>query len=291
GRVEMLQPRGERPDLDVGFMLQPPGDPDAPRRRLWPRNGEPPAAAPSSGRIQNSDRTVGADLRSGQHRAYRGSAGQSFGAFLDRDVELELEGEANDYVGKGMGGGVVAIRSFAADASVDPVLAGNTCLYGATGGRLFLAGRAGERFGVRNSGATAVLEGAGDHFCEYMTGGLVVALGPVGWNVGAGMTGGVAYVREWAQHNPDSVAVRPVPAADLPALLALVQEHHQRTGSVRAAALLADWEKTVAGFKQVVPLPAAVSIPAQPAGGAAASGEPAVTRQPNGAPAQAARPA
>ncbi len=291
GRVELLQPSGDRRDLDVGFLLQPPADPAAPRRRLWRRNGEPPAAAPSSGRIQNCDRTVGADLSPGQRRAYQGSAGQSFGAFLDGDVELALEGEANDYVGKGMGGGVIAIRPFAEDASVDPVLAGNTCLYGATGGRLFLAGRAGERFGVRNSGATTVLEGAGDHFCEYMTGGVVVALGPVGWNVGAGMTGGVAYIREWAQHNPDSVTVRPVPPVDSPALRALVEEHRQRTGSARASALLADWEAAMAGFRQVVPLTTLASIPTEPAAGAASDAAAAAVTEPARAePAKAARP-
>src|SRR5690606_30004706 len=119
-----------------------------------------------------------------------GAAGQSFGAFLTAGVELHLTGEANDYVGKGMGGGLVAIRPPEDDASDVPVLAGNTCLYGATGGRLFIAGAVGERFAVRNSGAVAVVESAGDHCCEYMTGGTVVVLGPVGWNLGAGMTGG-----------------------------------------------------------------------------------------------------
>ena len=289
GRVELLEPSGERADLDVAFLLRLPGDPGAPRRRLWTRNGEAPGSPPNSGRIQNSDRAVGAGLRPGSRRVYRGSAGQSFGAWLDRQVELELEGEANDYVGKGMGGGVIAIRSFAGDASVDPVLAGNTCLYGATGGRLFLAGRAGERFAVRNSGATAVLEGAGDHFCEYMTGGVAVALGPVGWNVGAGMTGGVAYVREWAQHNPDSVVVRTVPAADAPALKALVEEHHQRTGSARAAALLADWKAALRGFRQVVPVGPAVAVTA-PLARAEAAAEPALaTAAANGVPAEVGR--
>jgi glutamate synthase domain-containing protein 3 len=102
----------------------------------------------------------------------------------------------------------------------------------------------------------AILEGAGDHFCEYMTGGLAVALGPVGWNVGAGMTGGVVYVREWGQHNPDSVTVRPVPAEDAAQLRALVEEHHRHTGSQRAAALLADWKHALNGFRQVVPIQA-----------------------------------
>src|SRR5207237_7934617 len=179
---------------------------------------------------------------SGEHsiREYEGSAGESFGAWLADGVELTLRGEANDYVGKGMAGGVIAIRPYEHDAAPNPVLAGNTCLYGATGGRLFIAGRAGERFGVRNSGAVAVVEGAGDHFCEYMTGGVAVSLGPVGWNVGAGMTGGVAYLREWGQLNPDSVCARPVPAEDAEQLRSLVEEHRRRSDSRLAAELLAD---------------------------------------------------
>src|SRR5256886_7206595 len=155
-------------------------------------------------------RTVGASLRRGDRRAYRGSAGQSFGAFLDHEVELSLAGQAQDYVGKGMGGGVIAIRPFATDAGEDAVLAGNTIAYGATGGRLFIAGRAGERFCVRNSGAIAVVEGAGDHFCEYMTGGVAVALGPLGWNAGAGRTCAVADAVRWRQLNLDSVIAREV---------------------------------------------------------------------------------
>ena len=126
-------------------------------------------------------------------RGSTGSAGQSFGAFLAAGVELDLVGEANDYVGKAMGGGRIVIRPPEGDAG-DPVLAGNTVLYGATGGELFCAGRAGERFAVRNSGATAVVEGVGDHACEYMTGGTVVVLGTIGRNFGAGMSGGEAFV-------------------------------------------------------------------------------------------------
>jgi glutamate synthase (NADPH/NADH) large chain len=220
---------------------------------------------------------VGARLR-GERLRYRGSAGQSFGAWLDHGMELELEGEANDYVGKGMGGGVIVIRPFAGDGTADgdqrPVLAGNTCLYGATGGRLFLAGRAGERFCVRNSGAVAVIEGAGDHFCEYMTGGVAVALGRVGWNVGAGMTGGVAYVREWGQLNPDSVCARPVPTEDAEQLRMLVEEHCRRTGSRLAAELLGDWPHALRGFRQLVPLAAQQPAPGS-APPAAADDEPA----------------
>ena len=271
GRVELLREAANDADLDLSFILRAPADPVAPRRRLWARNGEPPRATPEAGVVDNSHRAVGAGRR-GERLVYRGSAGQSFGAWLDHGMELELEGEANDYVGKGMGGGVLVIRPFAGDGAADPVLAGNTCLYGATGGRLFLAGRAGERFCVRNSGAVAVLEGAGDHFCEYMTGGVAVALGPVGWNVGAGMTGGVAYVREWGQLNVDSVCVRPVPEDDAETLRALVEEHRARTGSRLAAELLADWPAALRGFRQVVPVAAVAPAQAAPE----ASGEPAI---------------
>ncbi len=255
GRSDLLEATASSA-LDLGFMLRTAG-PASPRCRTWQRNGEMPPQPPPSGPIDNSMRTVGASLRPGDSRTYRGSAGQSFGAFLDRGIELSLEGEAQDYVGKGMGGGVIAIRPFAGDVSVDPVLAGNTICYGATGGRLFVAGRVGERFCVRNSGAVAVVEGAGDHFCEYMTGGVAVALGPVGWNAGAGMTGGVAYVTEWGQLNADSVVAREVPAEDALELKAVVEEHHRRTASELAGAMLADWEKTLGRFRQLVPISAA----------------------------------
>jgi glutamate synthase (ferredoxin) len=280
GRADLLREVPNELGLDLSFILRAPGDPAAPRRRLWARNGEPPQATPPAGEIDNSWRAVGAGRR-GERLRYRGSAGQSFGAWLDHGMELELEGEANDYVGKGMGGGVIVIRPFAGDgtegAGVRPVLAGNTCLYGATGGRLFVAGRAGERFCVRNSGAVAVLEGAGDHFCEYMTGGVAVALGPVGWNVGAGMTGGVAYLREWGQLNPDSVCARPVPAGEAEGLRALVEEHARRTGSRLAEALLADWPAALRGFRQVVPLAVARPAPAEPVPAGAGEPEPEQT--------------
>ena len=226
--------------------------------------GTPPVLLAKSLAVHVPQRTVGAALEAGESRQYRGSAGQSFGAFLDVGIELSLEGQAQDYVGKGMGGGVIAIRPFAGDAASDPVLAGNTIAYGATGGRLFVAGRVGERFCVRNSGATAVVEGAGDHFCEYMTGGVAVALGPVGWNAGAGMTGGVAYVTSWNQLNADSVVAREVPSEDALELRALVEEHQARTGSVLAAKMLADWTSALAGFRQLVPV-AAIQPPVAPA--------------------------
>src|SRR5690242_1616613 len=241
GRVELLH---ATPDarLDLSYVLRA-TDSAFPRRRTWARNGEAPAAPPESGPIDNSHRTVGGSLAPGERRAYHGSAGQSFGAFLDTGVELTLEGQAQDYVGKGRGGGIIAIRPFAESADADAVLAGNTIAYGATGGRLFIAGRVGERFCVRNSGAVAVVEGAGDHFCEYMTGGVAVALGPVGWNAGAGMTGGVAYAVAWGQLNLDSVIAREVPAEDLEELKALIQEHHARTGSALAAGMLGNWDQ------------------------------------------------
>jgi glutamate synthase domain-containing protein 2/glutamate synthase domain-containing protein 3 len=271
GRVELLRETHHRGvDLDLSFILRAPADPVAPRRRLWARNGEPPQATPAAGGVDNSHRAVGAGRRA-ERLLYRGSAGQSFGAWLDHGMELVLEGEANDYVGKGMGGGVLVIRPFAGDGAERPVLAGNTCLYGATGGRLFLAGRAGERFCVRNSGAIAVLEGAGDHFCEYMTGGVAVALGPVGWNVGAGMTGGAAYVREWGQLNPDSVCARPVPHEEAEPLRELIEEHEARTGSRLAAELLADWAAALRSFRQVIP----VTVVPPPAAAQPAPDEPA----------------
>jgi glutamate synthase (NADPH/NADH) large chain/glutamate synthase (ferredoxin) len=267
GRSELLEQDPEAA-LDLSFVLMA-TDENLPRRRIAARNGDLPAPPPPSGAIDNSHRTVGAALEAGESRQYRGSAGQSFGAFLDAGVELSLEGQAQDYVGKGMGGGVIAIRPFAGDAASDPVLAGNTIAYGATGGRLFVAGRVGERFCVRNSGATAVVEGAGDHFCEYMTGGVAVALGPVGWNAGAGMTGGVAYVTSWNQLNADSVVAREVPSEDTAELRSLIEEHHRRTGSVLAARMLADWTSSLAGFRQLVPISVAYPPALPPAASAA----------------------
>src|SRR5918911_5208312 len=143
---------------------------------------------------------LGAGRPPGRVRArFAGAAGQSFGAFLAAGIELDLVGEANDYVGKSMSGGRIVVRAPDSDAG-DPVLVGNTALYGATGGELYCAGRAGERFAVRNSGAVAVVEGVGDHACEYMTNGTVVVLGGFGRNVGAGMSGGELYV-----HDPEGV--------------------------------------------------------------------------------------
>jgi len=214
--------------------------------------------------IRNADRAIGAALsgaialeygelppRGTARVRFTGAAGQSFAAFLTHGVELDLTGEANDYVGKGMGGGLVVIRPPANDRSELPILAGNTCLYGATAGELYIAGGVGERFGVRNSGAVAVVESAGDHCCEYMTGGTIVVTGPVGWNLGAGMTGGQAFVfdsdaeRLISRLNPDLVdAVRPDAVAQ-EEVRWLVERHAALTGSRRSALLLEQWAKAV----------------------------------------------
>jgi glutamate synthase (ferredoxin) len=191
----------------------------------------------------------------------RGSAGQSFACFLVGGIRATLIGEANDYVGKGMAGGDVAIVP-PPGSTFDPALssiAGNTCLYGATGGRLFVNGRAGERFAVRNSAADAVVEGVGDHCCEYMTGGAVVCLGPAGRNVGAGMTGGLAYFYDAdgsfpSKVNGEIVAVQRVAsAAGAAHLRKLVADHAERTGSPLAKGMLADWGSALPRFWQLVP--------------------------------------
>ncbi len=222
--------------------------------------------------ITNADRAFGAALSGALALEYGelpprgtarvqlvGAAGQSFAAFLTHGVELDLTGEANDYVGKGMGGGLVVVRPPDDDGSELPILAGNTCLYGATGGELYVAGGVGERFGVRNSGATAVVEGAGDHCCEYMTGGTVVVLGPVGANLGAGMTGGQAFVfddrfeRLMSRLNPDLVdAVRP-DAAGLQEVRWLVERHAELTGSLRSLALLTTWDEAADHVWHILP--------------------------------------
>jgi glutamate synthase domain-containing protein 3 len=190
----------------------------------------------------------------------RGSAGQSFGAWLARGVTLVLEGDANDYVGKGLSGGAVVVRppeggAFAAEHSV---IVGNVVLYGATAGRAFFRGLAGERFAVRNSGAVAVVEGVGDHGCEYMTGGRVVVLGPTGLNFGAGMSGGVAYVLDVdggfrSRCNMELVGFDDISPDDEIELRGLVAEHAERTGSPVAAGLLADWPAQLGRFVKVMP--------------------------------------
>ena len=227
--------------------------------------------------IRNVHRTVGARISGEIARIHgdeglpensiemrlTGSAGQSFGAFLINGMHLLLEGEANDYVGKGMHGGELVIRpsSKAKFHAHDNVILGNTVLYGATGGRMFAAGIAGERFAVRNSGAWSVVEGAGDHACEYMTGGVVVILGSTGRNLGAGMSGGIVYVLdldEELQHNinPEMVGATTISDADDEDLLyALVSRHAELTHSQRADEILANWSIYLPKFRKISPLP------------------------------------
>ena len=312
GRVECLkqkrlgEPRADSTDASPLLVL-PPGSADKPRRFVSGVELQQPrselgdrlladafrevwdgATIDLAYPITNADRTIGAALSGaialefgdrpppGTARVrFDGEAGQSFAAFLTDGIEFELVGEANDYVGKGMGGGRVVIRPPADDAG-DAVLAGNTCLYGATGGSLFVAGAVGERFGVRNSGATAVVEGAGDHCCEYMTGGTIVVLGPVGYNLGAGMTGGEAYVydpraRLTARLNTALVeAVRP-DTERLEELRWLVERHVELTGSAKASALLDDWATTLEQMWHVMPVDRVRRIEATVAGRVGAS--------------------
>ena len=187
--------------------------------------------------------------------------GQSFGAFNLPGITLNLEGEANDYVGKGLHGGDIVIVPPAA-ATYNPsdnVIIGNTCLYGATGGTLLAYGQAGERFAVRNSKAQAVVEGAGDHCCEYMTGGVIVVLGNTGRNVGAGMTGGLAYFLDEdgsfpTKVNPEIVKVqRVITPAGEQQLKELIELHGDRTGSQKAKTILANWSEYLPKFWQLVP--------------------------------------
>jgi len=188
---------------------------------------------------------------------FRGSAGQSFGAFLPRGVTLRLSGDANDYLGKGLSGGriVVAPDPAAPFAAEEQIIAGNVIGYGATGGEMFLRGIVGERFCVRNSGATAVAEGTGDHGCEYMTGGTAVVLGPIGRNFAAGMSGGVAYLLDPRRHrvNTEMATLERLDGDDAALLRDLVERHHTETGSPVAAGLLADWDAALARFVKVMP--------------------------------------
>jgi glutamate synthase domain-containing protein 3 len=182
--------------------------------------------------------------------AFAGSAGQSFGAWLAPGVTFSLRGETNDYAGKGMSGGIISVRppETVLFRPEENMIVGNTVLYGATAGRAFFRGLAGERFAVRNSGAWAVVEGVGDHGCEYMTGGRVVVLGPTGRNFAAGMSGGIAYVYDKSRRfegrcNTDLVDLDPIAEADEAELRALIAEHAQRTGSLVARNLLSQWER------------------------------------------------
>jgi glutamate synthase (ferredoxin) len=292
GRVELLRQRetgdARADSLDLSPLLEPAGE--GPRHFVATMPIQRPRSALDErlladafptlwdgGEIEleyeitNADRTVGASLGGAIGLEWgeglpsgsvtvrlTGSAGQSFGAFLADGVALDLIGEANDYLGKGMGGGRVTVRPPEGDAG-DPVLAGNTVLYGATGGLVFIAGRAGERFMVRNSGATAVVEGTGDHACEYMTGGTCVILGPFGYNLGAGMTGGQAFVFDpdgllSARLNPQLVEASKLDDPQSAELRFLVERHRELTGSERAGEMLADWDATSRSFWRVAPV-------------------------------------
>jgi glutamate synthase (NADPH/NADH) large chain len=193
---------------------------------------------------------------------FRGSAGQSFAAFLARGVTFRLHGDANDYMCKGLSGGKVIVRP-PENATFDPaenVVIGNVALYGATEGEVYFSGLAGERFAIRNSGAVAVVEGVGDHGCEYMTGGVVAVLGQTGVNFAAGMSGGIAYVYDPHQDfdlrcNLDMVDLEALSQqADIDALREMVEKHVQHTGSPRGKELLGDWEKTISLFVKVMPV-------------------------------------
>jgi len=300
GRVDLLIPRelpeGHRgrtltleallADVDPGRLM--------PRRNVQPRNDRPHPCADDriweqvrpalekghpvrvETTIRNSDLTAGARIAGEIARrygleglpegtveiVYRGTAGQSFGAWCMAGMRLVLEGEANDYVGKGMSGGEIVVRPPAEARFTwrDNVIVGNTVLYGATGGKLFVAGRAGERFAVRNSGAIAVVEGAGDHCCEYMTQGIVVVLGPTGYNFGAGMSWGTAFVLDEddsfpRRYNPELITIQRVEKQDDQELLrSLIEEHAHKTGSPWARHILSHWPQFLPKFWKVVPL-------------------------------------
>jgi glutamate synthase (NADPH/NADH) large chain len=226
--------------------------------------------------IANTDRAVGAMLSGVIARRYgngglpdhtlkvhfKGSAGQSFGAFLAHGVHFHLEGEANDYLGKGLSGGCISLTPPAGSSFMaeNNTIAGNTLLYGATGGEVYISGRAGERFCVRNSGAIAVVEGAGDHCCEYMTGGRVVVLGQTGRNFAAGMSGGVAYV--WNRNgdfdfycNMEMVELSLIEdSLSRRELYELIGNHHQYTGSLLAARIIDNWDRYADEFIRIVPI-------------------------------------
>jgi glutamate synthase (ferredoxin) len=289
------------PGMDVGSLL---GSPAVPRRafaRLHPVRGPRSelgdrvadeampmlrggGIANLAYPITNADRSVGAALGGRVAREFgdahppgvvrvtlTGQAGQSFGAFLAPGIDLRLDGEANDDVGKGMAGGRIVVRA-PSDTAGSPVLLGNAVLYGATGGELYCAGAAGERFAVRNSGASAVVEGVGDHACEYMTGGTVVVLGPVGRNLGAGMSGGRCFVLDpdgavAARADEGAARLDEVSVEDLVTVRSLLERHGRLTGSQRAAEILAGWGAAGRAFVRVTSLRAGSAVsPVRPTG-------------------------
>ena len=308
GRADLLVPRDDvslakTKSLDLSTLVKLP---DVKSDRTWLNHGDIHTNGPvlddeiladadiaqaiehqgsveKSWKVINTDRTVGARISGAIANKYgnegftgelnltfHGSAGQSFGAFNLSGMNLELIGEANDYVGKGMNGGEIVIRPFEGItyAATDNVILGNTCIYGATGGTLYANGIAGERFAVRNSKGKAVIEGAGDHCCEYMTGGIVVVLGGVGRNVGAGMTGGLGYFLDEAgdfqtRVNPEIVQVQKVRSkAGAQQLKSMIEAHAEKTGSEKAKQILSDWDTYLLKFWQVVPPSEADSLEA-----------------------------
>jgi len=302
GRVECLEfkPAGDHyktRGVDLTALLEPPPENGGGRRRRVPQEPVGPVLddefpelpqRPDAGSrleasfpIRNIHRAVGARLSGKILRrfpegltegtvslGFRGSAGQSFGAFLVGGVSMRLEGDANDYLGKGMSGGRIVVVPPAEAALVghENVIVGNTVLYGATGGEVYILGLAGERFGVRNSGATAVVEGIGDHGCEYMTGGRVVVLGPTGNNFAAGMSGGIAYVYDEnelfdTRCNLDMVDLESVwLPEDAGELRSLIENHYLATGSARAGWILDNWEARLPLFVKVMPIDYRVAL-------------------------------
>ena len=302
GRVDLLEQVRNMGDLDLAPLLAQVED-GGPVRCIAERNDRPEDHAPlddawlgpatravregknftATTVIRNQDRSFGARLAgelalqkaqgaetSGTVQLHcSGTAGQSFGAFAVPEMHLLLDGQANDFVGKGLSGGEIVVRATgrAARDSSRHILLGNVALYGATSGSLFVSGAAGERFAVRNSGATAVVEGIGDHGCEYMTGGVVVVLGRAGANFGAGMTGGVAFVLDedgsyFSSHRYHASFLKPHKFSEMTAemqkqLETLVRLHEEKTGSAKAATLLADWLFHAQKFLCFTPLPQA----------------------------------
>ena len=268
-------------DIAAASSDQPSGDSNAPydeeqiKEAFGRLMDQPPVSLEYE--VVNTDRNIGTRLAGRIAEIYgnhglpngtinltcRGSAGQSFGCFLCSGIRLELVGEGNDYVCKGMANGEVIVHppeTMSPDfEAASNSIVGNTVLYGATGGTLHVNGRAGERFCVRNSGATAVVEGVGDHGCEYMTNGLAVILGLTGKNFGAGMSGGTAYVydvdgRFQSRINPEMVVALPIKRhQDIAEAKALIEQHHKMTGSTRAQFLLDDWEKALRKLIRVIP--------------------------------------
>ncbi|GMV39831.1 MAG: glutamate synthase [Myxococcales bacterium] len=295
GRTDLLRQRdcgGKASRLDLSGLLHRP-ELDTPTRWVEPQDHgldealdrrlivearpalERRAAVRIEARVTNEHRTVGTLLSAEVSRRFgreglppetirldlRGTGGQSFGAFLAPGLDVHLEGEANDYFGKGMSGGrlVVVPPAAATFAAEDNVIVGNVALYGATAGEVFIRGIAGERFAVRNSGATAVVEALGDHGCEYMTGGAVLVLGPIGRNFAAGMSGGVAWLYDgdgqfWCRVNHEMVDLERPGEEDLATIRALIRRHVDLTGSALGWRLLSGWRTAAPRFVKVMPV-------------------------------------